>query len=403
MSVCNHLTLYYICVYIILLEQTQAQLFDIPGENWEITDKFAVALDTIKDSLAVEPPKLKGYLCCLCHPLKPDEPYVQSRLYESATTTSEIIQSLFPKLINYQNTGLLKRIVLRFGCDESKAALQEYLQHYSKFTDKRLYIMPKAVSDEELDRATGVKKLRIETSMTLEKATIADTEAVQKGLGQATGIDPDFISPAQHDPGSVILTFLVPESVGEIFCELCEEDLEILANCGITRLQIEDCVIESIHEYCTIADKEIEQSLFTDDITAKGLDIVLLLKKKVLQCTQYAHLVNLLTAVSQQDMHRVCSDDFLQRLALTFGNWIELSPYLGITGSAVQQITLQCDSLEEQSYQALLQWKQLFQDSATYESLVEFLIRHAPLSTVEAALNIISPAKLGEILLMCSS
>ena len=130
--------------------------------------------------------------------------------------------------------------------------------------------MPNAVSDEELDRTTGVKRLRVETNISLEEATIADTETVQNGLGQATGIGPYFITPAQHDPGSLILTFLVPESVCDIFCELCEEDLEILANCGIMRLQIEDCVIENIHEHCTNVDKELEQSLCIDhpDITA---------------------------------------------------------------------------------------------------------------------------------------
>ena len=391
--------MYYTLCYIFLLEHPQPQLFDIPGENWDITDRFSVALDTIKDFLPVEPRKLKAYFSCLCHPLWPDEPCVQSRLYESAATSSEIIQNLFPKLINYQNTGLLRQIVVRFGCDKCKAALQEYLQHYSKFTDKKLCNMPNAVSDEELDRATGVKRLRVETNMKLEEATIADTETVQKVLGQATGLDPYFIIPAQHTTGSLILTFVVPESVCKIFCELCEEDLEILANCKVTRLQIEDCVIENIHEYCTNKDWEKVLSLCTDhpDITAKGIDLVLLLKKKLLQYTQYAHLENLLATIPQGNLHRVCSDTFLQRLAPTIGNWIELAPYLGITVSTVQQITLQYQSIEEQTYQALLQWKQLYKKNATHEGLVEFLVRHTPLSTVEAALNMISPTKLGKI------
>lgn len=64
----------------------------------------------------------------------------------------------------------------------------------------------------------------------------------------------------------------------------------------------------------------------------------------------------------------------------------------------MQQIALQYHSKEEQSYRALLQWKELFQESATHEGLVEFLVRHTSLSTVEAALNIISPANLGKIM-----
>ena len=360
-----------------------------------------MALKAIKGFLAVEPCELKEYLCCLCHPLWPDEPCVQSRLYESATTTSEIIQNLFPKLINYQNTGLLRQIVLRFGCDECKAALQEYLQHYSKFTDKKLCNMPNAVSDEELDQATGVKRLRVETNLTLEEATIADTERVQNGLRQATGIDPNFIIPAQHDPGSLILTFLVPECVCKILCELSEEDLEILANCRITRLQIEDCLIENIDKYCKSAERENEQSLFIDDpdITAKGMNLEMLLKKKV-QYTQYAHIVNSLVAIPEETLQRACSNIFLQRLSLTISNWTELAPYLGITEPTRQQIASQYHSMEEQSYQALLQWKQLYQDNATHEGLVKFLLQHALLSTVETALNIISLPKLGKISLI---
>ena len=371
------------------------QCFDLPERNWKVTELFSVALMAIKGFLEdlVEPCKLKKYLCCLCHPLQPEKPYIRSRHYESATTTSEIIQSLFPEFINYRNTGLLWQIV-RFGCDRCKAALHEYLQHYSKFIGERLCNMPNAVSDEELDRATGVKRLRVEIDMSLEDATIADAKTVQNRLEQATGIDSCFITLAQYDPGPLILTFLVPESISEIFHELCEEDLEVLANCGVTRLQIEDCVVENIHEYRTNADRIIEQTLYIDH-PGKGISLALLLKK-VACCTQYAHLVNLLAGIPHENMQRECSNNVLRQLAPTIGNWTELAPYLGITESEVQQITMQYHSMEEQSYQALLQWKQLYQDSATHEGLVELLVCHAPLSTVEAALNIISPAMLGK-------
>ena len=123
----------------------------------------------------------------------------------------------------------------------------------------------------------------------------------------------------------------------------------------------------------------------------------LLLKKRVLQCTQYAHLVNLLITIPQKQLQRACSNKHLQQLVPSIGNWAELAPYLGITGSIVQQITLQYHSMEEQTYQALLQWKQLYKKSATHEGLVKFLVRHAPLSAVESALNLISPAKLGKV------
>ena len=358
-----------------------------------------MALNTIKRLLAhVDPCELVGFLDCFSHPFKPDRHYIPSDDYKSAATTSEVIQSLFPKFINYENTRLLEQIVQRFGCDKCKEALQEYQQLYSNSTDKKLCNMPNAVSDEELDRATGVKRLRVETDMRLEDATVADTETVQKALEQATGIHSCFITLAQYDPGSLILTFLVPESISEIFSELCEEDLELLANCRITRLQIEDCVVENIFKYRTNADRKTEQALCIDhpDITAKGINLALQLKKLV-QFTQYAHLVNLLAGIPHENMQRECSDYFLRQMAPTIGSWTELAPYLGITESEVQQITMQHHSMEEQTYQALLHWKRLFQDSATHEGLVEFLVCHAPLSAVETALNHISPAKLGEL------
>ena len=385
--------------FIIFIDEPQGDDSDIPGTNWKLTAQFSVALNTIKRLLAhLDRCELVGFLDFLSHPLKPDKPYIQSDYYKSAATTSDIIQSLFPKFINYQNTGLLEQIVHTFGCDKCEEALQEYQQYYSNFTDKKLCNMPNAVSEEELVQVKGVKRLSIETSMSLVDATVADTEKVQNALEQATGIGSGFMSPAQHDEGSLILTFLVPESISDIFCELCEEDLEILANCGITRLQIEDCAVENIHEYHTNADGKIEQLLCIDhpDITDKGINLALLLKK-VVQCTQYAHLVNLLAGVPHENMQKECSSNLLRQLAPTIGSWTELAPYLGITKSEVQQITMQYHSVEEQTYQALLQWKQLYQDSATHEGLVEFLVHHAPLSTVEAALNHISQPKLGKI------
>ena len=379
----------------------------IPDKEWEIAAQFTNALVTIENLLEkrLKPSKLKMFLCQFCHPLNPEILYVESHLYEHASTTTEIITSLVPKFINYVNVGLLKQIVEIFGCKRCKAALQKYLKLYSQFTCKKLCNMPNAVSDEELDQATGVKKLRVETDKKLEEATITDVETVQNGLGKSTGIDPSFIAPAQHDEGSLILTFLVPESVWEIFHELCEEDLEILADCEVMRLQIEDCVIENIQQYRTKGAREIEQSSCFDHpgITAKGIDIALLLQKKVLRHKEYAHLVDLLADIPQEDMHKECTDRFLWHLAPNLDNWIELTPYLGIPESVVLQITGQHpDSINDQTYQALLQWKQLDCKSATYECLVECLVRHASLSAIKAALSMISPANLGKISKVCT-
>ena len=60
-------------------------------------------------------------------------------------------------------------------------------------------------ADEELDRATGVKRLRVDTNMRLEDATIADTETMQSRIVEATGINSCFIS--QHSMMKADLLF----------------------------------------------------------------------------------------------------------------------------------------------------------------------------------------------------
>jgi len=175
-----------------------------------------------------------------CHPLNPEMLYVDRYILHHAHSVSEVMESLVPDYINYMETGFLEAIVESFEVEEAQKLLQEYHDRYPHL--RQLSDMPDPVPDERLD-LTKRKRLRAKCDGDFESARANDVKRIQISVESAAGIDHQFVTPAQHSEGSLILTFLIPESVSGIFQELCDEDLEILAGSGIVELQINDCII----------------------------------------------------------------------------------------------------------------------------------------------------------------
>ena len=346
----------------------------------------------------VNPLQLKNFLCKLSHPLKPEKPYItmirgkRSR-FKDANTVTDIIEALVPKFINYMNVGLLEMIVDKFESEESQKVLQEYRDVYSQH-DRKLTVSPNSgpASDEELEQLHGAKRLRVKTGLNPEKATQTDVEKVQSGLEAATGIDGSFIVPAQHTEGCLLLIFLVPEDISEIFHELCEEDLEILADCGVTRLEIDNIVIENIEQYQSTV------PLYTEDgdvdVAAKGFEVILQQRVSPLSREDCAHVLALISNIPRSKLSQVCSDGFLYQVAQLIENWTRFAPYLGISELRMHELLQRYPSIDKQRYRALLEWKGLDLETATYRHLIEFLLKHASLSAIEPSLTLISPGKI---------
>ena len=367
----------------------------IPQEQARIYGYFAIVMDRITEivALSVEQDKLLQFLHFYGHPLNPGMHYIDEQILQSTGSVSEVMKSLFPDYINYMDTGLLEDIIKRFECKEAARLLQQYHERYP--IDRPLKDMPNPVSDERLD-LTQRKRLRVECDADYSSARANDVKRIRTGLESATGIDHRFITHAQHRKGSLKLIFLIPKSVAGIFQELCDEDLELLAEAGIVELQIDDFVISDIQKYCPQRTKSSTQSITAPSAgrsgtTAKGFDTYIDQRAEWFTTKEKGQLKCLLESIPKSRMEELCSDSFLRQLAAHMRDWRELAPHFGITQHKVEVLTYRCPDVGEQSYRALHCWKQINPGNATYKELIACLLTRAPFDLAKAALKMICP------------
>ena len=198
--------------------------------------------------------KLKDFLDCYSHPLYPEQLYVDPKIYKDANTTKQLMKSLFPQFINFMHYYLLEDIVDRFGCDKAKDVLQQYTDQKNS-RKRKLDDVPSPITDREIEQFHGTKKLKVQIEGDTSDTTVEIIGEMQKALEKASGIKRPVIVYAFYDPGSVLLTFLIPESICHIFHELNTEDLAILADSGVMSLEIDEVVIDNIQKYYTSCEK----------------------------------------------------------------------------------------------------------------------------------------------------
>ena len=372
-------------------------LQSITREQWRVSAYFATVMRRITKILAqhIELEDLVSFLQFQSHPLYPEVLYVDKHILKHSSSVSEVIKSLFPDYINYMETGFLEAIVESFEVEEAQKLLQEYHDRYPHL--RQLSDMPDPVPDERLD-LTGRKQLRAKCGGDFESARANDVKRVQMSIESAAGIDHRFITPAQHSEGSLILTFLIPESVSGVFQELCDEDLEILAESGIVELQVDEVIISDIQKYCpqTTGSSTHSTSVPSADqagATVKGFDSYIEHRDEQFTSKEKAQLTHLLNDVPKSRLEEVCTDSFLQQLAPHMTDWRKLAPRFGISDHGAEKLAHCYPDIDEQKYMALQQWKQTAPGTATYGSLVACLLAHAPFHLAEAALMTLTPGK----------
>ena len=364
-------------------------------EERRISGHFAIAMDRITDVVeeVVKPEKLLRFLCFYCHPLYPEMLYVDQKILKCTSNVSEVMKSLVPDYINYMETGLLEAIIERFDCKQAQHLLQQYHDCYPHL--RQLKDMPDPVSDERLD-LTRRKRLRAKCDDDFDSARATDVKRIQKSIENATGIDRQFVTPAQHSEGSFILTFLIPMSVSGLFQELCDEDLEILAKAGIMELRIDDFVISDIEKFCPQRTRSSTQStrVFSADqtgVTTKGFDSHMEQRAEQFTGKEKDQLKCLLESIPISRLDEVCTDSFLQQLATHMTDWRKLAPHFGISESTAEELAHCFRDVDEQRYMALHWWKQICPDTATYQHLIACLLAHAPFDLAEAAIKMLTP------------
>ena len=383
-----------VAVYPRMQEQLRAA-HQVIQEQWRTSTYFAKVMTIISNILEkhVNPKDLVCFLCMQSHPLYPEKLYVDVKILQNVNSVSEIIKCLVPEYINYMETGLLKGIVETFECKEAQSLLQQYHDRYP--INRLLRDMPDPVSDERLD-LTQRKRLRAKCDGDFHSARADGIKKVKTAIESATGIDQQFVTHAQHSEGSLKLIFLIPESVSCIFQELCDEDLEILAQAGIVEVQIDEFVISDIKKYCPQRTESSTQHISASSadqsgITAKGFDSYIDQRAKNFTSKEKDQLKGLLESIPKSRMGEVCSDSFLRQLAAHMRDWRELAPHFGITQHEAEVLTFSYPDVGEQRYRALHCWKQINPDNATYKELIASLLTHAPFDLTETALKMTSP------------
>ena len=369
----------------------------ISQEQRRIVNYFAIVMDKITEVIetVVNLEKLLRFLHFLCHPLDPEMTYIDQRILKSTSSVSEVMECLVPEYINYMETGLLEAIIERFECKEAESLLREYHDRYP--SNRLLKDMPNPVSDERLD-LTRRKRLRVECNgdIVFESARAFDVKRIRTVIEDATGIDHQFVTHAQHSEGSLILTFLVPESVAGLFQELCDEDLEILAEAGIVELQIDDVIISDIRRYCPQRIENSTQSISgpsagQSGTTAKGFDSYINQRAEHFTSKEKGQLKGLLESIPKSRIEELCSDSFLQQLATHMRDWRELAPHFGISEREAEELAHCYPDVGAQRYRVLYCWKQINPDTGTYKNLIACLLAHAPFDLVEAVLEMLTP------------
>ena len=365
----------------------------ITREEWRISSCFATVLDRIRKLLEelVNPSDLVCFLRLHCHPLDPEKLYIDRKILQNDSSVSEVLESLVPDYINYMETGLLEAIVERFECKEGQILLQQYHDCYP--INRLIRDMPDPVSDERLD-LTRRKRLRAKCDADFDSVRAADVKRIRRVIEHATGIDYRLVTPAQHSEGSLYLTFLIPESVIGIFQELCDEDLEILAEAGMVEIRIEDFVICDIHKLypqvtgCSTRSTSVPDARQIE--TAKGLDTYMQQREEQFTSKEMDQVKGLYKSIPKSRLEELCSDSYLQQLAAHMREWKKLAPYLGITELEMMKLHYY-PNVVEQSYRALLCWKQINPESATYKNLCRCFLVHAPFALAETALKMLTP------------
>ena len=118
---------------------------------------FSKVVTILNTSVSVS--QLKDFLDFYTHPLYPEQLYCPPKIYRDATTTMEILKSLFPRYINYMHYFLLEDIVATFGRDRAKELLQQYTgQRYRH--KRKLKDLPGPIT--EIEHFHGTKKLKVQ-------------------------------------------------------------------------------------------------------------------------------------------------------------------------------------------------------------------------------------------------
>ena len=175
------------------------------------------------------------------------QPYVDRNCFEKCKSTAEVLRSLRPQYICPTHPYLLQEIVERFGCERSKALVEEYVTMFDQEARSlSLKRFGDPLSEDDIDACHGVKRVKVVMDGDPDSITLSEVETFRKVLESTLGVKHAVIVFAKHTTeNSVGLIFLVPESLLGVIVDMSKDrqKLKELASCGILRIESEACTI----------------------------------------------------------------------------------------------------------------------------------------------------------------
>lgn len=361
-----------------------------PREKHSLCAKFSRLLRTLGKLLngCADVDEMKEFLQFYSHPNYPEKRYIEPHVYQDAKTAADIIFFLFPTYINYMQYYLLKEIVHEYGTDACRECLQKY--EYSFQTSvKKLRDHPAPMTDDEIEVCSNRKRLKVFVLGDIDHTTEQNVQEIQTAIEQTTAIDQVGHVFAYQDLGnSVIFTFLIPESVVQLFYELSDDDLDILATAGVMKIQVEELEIIAIKRHTqkiSICKKTSSFTLLTAREQVKPTSLEhYLMERQEIPSQERDDLKAMVKMISKKQMNEVCSEDLLQKFSFCLQNWRVLAPFLGVTDFYTKDFTTRYPRVEDQNYQLLLYWKGREGENALFCNLLETVVIHGKAEEVKA-------------------
>ena len=165
-------------------------------------------------SKRVDVKRMKTFLRVFRCP-KTGKQYVSPQLYKHCKSTSEVLLSLEPMLINVMHPYLLHKIIEHFGCEESKQAMNRYDEMLPRTI--ALKHLGDPIPEWMIAACHGSKKIVVVVKGESDTITTGDVENIQVALEKVLEVDQVFIVFAKQEPrNSVALIFLLPECVSVV-------------------------------------------------------------------------------------------------------------------------------------------------------------------------------------------
>ena len=316
----------------------------------------------------VQTNKLLEFMYSLTHILYPEIHYIDPRLLKGTKSIPQIFKALQPQVMNFLNWGVLRKVVETFS-KNAMPAVESYISRFPKHL--QVASLPDPILENQILELQGAQRLRVTCSGSGFKWTLGDIQLVREAVEKATGIDQDFIIYAYWEEGLTThqFTFFIPKSSSRILGELCKEDLIILAGIGVHRLEVDyDTIVDNLQE---IKKREAR----TNSIEIESL--IPRSKAEQMNEEDLSYLNKLIASTPESELHKTCSVDFLRMFSKTMTSWKDLVPNLGINRWDLEDLAeMYPGDEEEQKYRALLDWKRIDVNLATYEKLLKCLLAH---------------------------